>query len=135
MQVTSAQKAFVNKKLSWKRSRKRPDLNDFFQRNCEQILTQSKIKKDYLYDSTNQRVLIYQDNEKSIFIPKTEDDTFEKKYIIVSSAELSELVFEHYEKEISFNTCTPSLNVFCKFFTEIIFVIIIYNMIVSFPEL
>ena len=52
MQVTSAQKAFVNKKLSWKRSRKRPDLNDFFQRNCEQILTQSEYDK-YLYFCEN----------------------------------------------------------------------------------
>ena len=63
---------------------------------------EAKNKKDYLYDSTNQRVLIYQDNEKSVFIPKSEDDTFEKKYMIVSSAELSELVFEHYEKEVVF---------------------------------
>lgn len=63
---------------------------------------EAKIKKDYLYDSTNQRVLIYQDNEKSIFIPKTEDDTFEKKYIIISNSELSNIILEHYEHEISF---------------------------------
>lgn len=63
---------------------------------------EAKIKKDYLYDFTNQRVLIYQDNEKTVFLPKNEDDTFEKKYIIVSSAELSELIFEHYEKEVVF---------------------------------
>ena len=63
---------------------------------------EARIKKDYLYDSSNQRILIYQDNEKAVFLPKNEDDTFEKKYIIVSSAELSELVFEHYEKEVIF---------------------------------
>ena len=57
-----------------------------------------------MYDSTNQRVLIYQDNEKSIFIPKTEDDTFEKKYIMISSSELANIILEHYEHEISFTT-------------------------------
>lgn len=63
---------------------------------------EAKVKKDYLYDSTNQRVLLYQDNEKSIFMPKTEDDTFEKKYIIISTSELSNIILEHYEHEISF---------------------------------
>ena len=42
MQVTSAQKLFASRKLTWRRSRKQPDLNDFFQRNCEQILTLSQ---------------------------------------------------------------------------------------------
>lgn len=64
---------------------------------------EARIKKDYLYDSSNQRILIYQDNEKAVFLPKNEDDTFEKKYIIVSSAELSDIILEHYEHEISFN--------------------------------
>ncbi len=64
---------------------------------------EAKIKKDYLYDSTNQRVLIYQDNEKSVFLRKNADDTFEKKYILVSSAELSNIILEHYDHEISFN--------------------------------
>lgn len=64
---------------------------------------EARIKKDYLYDAQNQRVLIYQDNEKSIFLPKNKDDTFEKKYVIVSSSELSNIVFEHYEKEIVFD--------------------------------
>lgn len=64
---------------------------------------EAKVKKDYLYDSSNQRILIYQDNEKSIFLPKNKDDTFEKKYVIVSSSELSNIVFEHYEKEIVFD--------------------------------
>lgn len=63
---------------------------------------EARIKKDYLYDSLNQRILIYQDNEKAVFLPKNEDDTFEKKYIIVSSAELSNIILEHYEHEISF---------------------------------
>lgn len=63
---------------------------------------EARTKKDYLYDSKNQRILIYQDNEKSVFLPKNEDNTFEKKYIIVSSAELSELIFEHYENEVMF---------------------------------
>lgn len=63
---------------------------------------EAKIKKDYLYDSTNQRVLIYQDNEKSIFLPKTEKDTFVKQYIIISTSELSNIILEHYEHEISF---------------------------------
>lgn len=63
---------------------------------------EAKVKKDYLYDSTNQRILIYQDNEKAVFLPKNEDDTFEKKYIIISSSELSEIVLEHFEKEIVF---------------------------------
>lgn len=63
---------------------------------------EAKIKKDYLYDSTNQRVLIYQDNEKSIFLPKTENDTFVKQYIIISTSELSNIILEHYEHEISF---------------------------------
>lgn len=65
---------------------------------------EAKIKKDYLYDFTNQRVLIYQDNEKTVFLPMNEDDTFEKKYIIVRSAELSNIIFEHYEKEIVFGS-------------------------------
>ncbi len=63
---------------------------------------EARIKKDYLYDSSNQRILIYQDNEKAVFLPKNEDDTFEKKYIIISSSELSEIVLEHFEKEIVF---------------------------------
>jgi hypothetical protein len=65
---------------------------------------EAKIKKDYLYDSSNKRVLIYQDNEKSVFLPKNEDDTFEKKYLIVSSAELTNIILEHYEHEVSFNS-------------------------------
>lgn len=64
---------------------------------------EAKIKKDYLYDSTNQRILIYQDNEKTVFLPKNEDDTFEKKYIIISSSELSNIILEHYEHEITIN--------------------------------
>lgn len=64
---------------------------------------EAKNKKDYLYDSTNQRVLIYQDNEKSVFIPKNEDDTFEKKYIIISNSELSEVILNHYKKDIIFS--------------------------------
>ncbi len=73
---------------------------------------EAKNKKDYLYDSTNQRVLIYQDNEKSVFLPKNEDNSFEKKYIIVSSAELSEVILNHYEKNITFsqNIETPIIN-------------------------
>lgn len=65
---------------------------------------EAKVKKDYLYDSTNQKILIYQDNEKAVFLPKNEDDTFEKKYIIVSSAELSNIILEHFVHEISFTT-------------------------------
>lgn len=64
---------------------------------------EAKIKKDYLYDSTNQRVLIYQDNEKSIFLPKTENDTFVKQYIIISTSELSEVILNHYKKDITFS--------------------------------
>lgn len=63
---------------------------------------EARSKKDYLYDAQNQRVLIYQDNEKSIFLPKTENDTFVKQYIIISTSELSNIILEHYEHEISF---------------------------------
>lgn len=63
---------------------------------------EARTKKDYLYDAQNQRVLIYQDNEKSIFLPKTENDTFVKQYIIISTSELSNIILEHYEHEISF---------------------------------
>ena len=63
---------------------------------------EARTKKDYLYDAQNQRVLIYQDNEKSIFLPKTENDTFVRQYIIISTSELSNIILEHYEHEISF---------------------------------
>lgn len=64
---------------------------------------EAKYKKDYLYDSANKRILIYQDNEKSIFLQKNSDDTFRKNYIIISTSELSNIILEHYEKEISFS--------------------------------
>lgn len=61
-------------------------------------------KKDYLYDFQNNRVLIYQDDEKTIFLPKLEDESFEKKYIFVNTSDLSDVVFKHYEKEVVFKT-------------------------------
>ena len=63
---------------------------------------EAKIKNDYLFDSQNQRILIYQDNEKSVFLPKNEGGNFEKKYIIVNSSDLSNLLLEHYEQTIQF---------------------------------
>lgn len=63
---------------------------------------EAKNKNNYLYDSQNQRVLIYQDNEKSVFLPKNENGNFEKKYIIVSTSDLSNILLEHYEQTIQF---------------------------------
>lgn len=63
---------------------------------------EARIKKDYLYDAQNRRVLIYQDKEKSIFLQRGEHDSFEKKYTIISTSELSDIILEHYEHEISF---------------------------------
>lgn len=63
---------------------------------------EAKIKNDYLFDSQNQRILIYQDNEKSVFLPKKENGNFEKKYIIVSTSDLSNILLEHYEQTIQF---------------------------------
>lgn len=59
-------------------------------------------KKDYLYDAQNERVLIYQDSEKSIFLPRNSNGSFEKKYIIVSSEDLSNVILEHYNQPIQF---------------------------------
>ena len=46
MPATSVQTLFVNRKLNGTRSRKRLDLHDFFQRNCEQFLTLSFSTED-----------------------------------------------------------------------------------------
>lgn len=65
---------------------------------------EAKTKKDYLYDFQNNRILIYQDNTKSVFLPKLEDESFEKKYIFINTSDLSDIVFGHYEKEVVFKT-------------------------------
>ena len=63
---------------------------------------EAKIKKDYLYDSKNQRVLIYQDNEKSIFIPKSENDKFERRFIILTNDSLNQTILEPFYGKIDF---------------------------------
>ena len=73
---------------------------------------EAKIKKDYLYDSKNQRVLIYQDNEKSIFIPKTGNNKFERRYLILTNDSLNQIEFEHFSSKVEFNeTDIKSVNV------------------------
>ena len=62
----------------------------------------AKIKNDYLYDLQNERILIYQDNDKTIFLPRNDNGTFEKKYIIVPSEEMSNVTLEHYNQTIQF---------------------------------
>ncbi|MBO4859049.1 MAG: hypothetical protein J5527_11110 [Treponema sp.] len=64
----------------------------------------AKIKNDYLYDSQNERVLIYQDSDKSIFMPRSANGSFEKKYIIVPSDEMLNISLEHYNQTIQFET-------------------------------
>ena len=62
---------------------------------------QAEKKSDYLIDTENQRILIYNDAEKSIFL-KNNNDSFEYKYIIISNSDLSQITFEHYNKRIIF---------------------------------
>lgn len=62
---------------------------------------QAEKKSDYLIDTENQRILIYNDAEKSIFL-KNNNDSFEYKYIMISNSDLSQVTFEHYNKRIIF---------------------------------
>ena len=79
----------------------------------------AKIKNDYLYDLQNERVLIYQDSDKSIFIPRNDNGSFEKKYIIVSSEEMSNVILEHYNQAVQFeNTESDEGNDDTDYFVE-----------------
>lgn len=62
---------------------------------------QAEKKSDYLIDIENQRILIYNDTEKSIFL-KNNIDNFEYKYMVVNNSDLSKVNFEHYNKQIIF---------------------------------
>lgn len=62
---------------------------------------QAQIKSDYLIDVENQRILIYNDSEKSIFL-QNNNNNCEYKYIIINNSDLSQISFEHYNNKIIF---------------------------------
>ena len=67
----------------------------------EYAFCKAYIKSDYLYDEASNLVLIYQDDQKSIFIPCT--PKLEKKYIWKNNDELSGIKLSHYKGRITFS--------------------------------
>ena len=57
-------------------------------------------KNDYLYDKETKMVLIYQDEQKSIFFPISEDN--ERKYDWRNNEDLSDMELVHYYGKITF---------------------------------